>query len=242
MDHISQSTPQPIQQSITQSVIQSIPPIQSTTQSSQSIPPIQSTTQSSQPPHNWTTDNTTTVRNWKLSLTKASFVYQYVLDHTQTKMNRALVIIMILGAISTALNSVTTTLLTTNSTVHQYLSLAMSATVLIITTIITILSSLIKIYKWDTISADYSSFVNNMDQIYSLIAAELLLSPDLRGDAITFIQNTNDKVIALMQKSPNVDLRDYKNALLDYDKFIKGENVNFKCSQKYVTDGDVNIN
>ena len=48
-------------------------------------------------PKNWTPQNENVLKNWKASLDQYIFIYQFILDSVQTKLNRILVVIEILS-------------------------------------------------------------------------------------------------------------------------------------------------
>jgi len=208
--------------------------------------------------NNWSQANTNVLRNWKLSLAKSSYVYQYVLETTRIRWDRLLVLILLASTLSTVIsgistisltvNSETTTIignqtLTTNSESPTYrlVSLIINSIVLFLSAVITIAGGIIKIYKLDETVSTISAYIVKLDQFYAMVANQLILPDTLREDAVTFIKRENSNYLQLTQQGPDIDKYIEKTALLKYDDYLKDSSINFKLSQKYSNDALIDI-
>lgn len=200
--------------------------------------------------NNWNDVNDKVLRNWKTSLSESIYIYQYVLDNIQWKLNFILLVIKIFAVICGILAAILVALTgkDINGNVNNDTVVILSFTSSLIITIIfngiiaflnglvVILAYAIVIYKMDTNIAAYSAYINNMDQVYSTIASQLLLPYSLRTDAITFITNMDKTFTDLIAKNPNIDLSDQEKAMKDYKRFIDGKIINYNYAQKYSKD------
>jgi len=209
--------------------------------------------------NNWNDQDENTLRSWKTSLVQYLHIYQFVLDSAQTKMNRVLFAVEILGVFASILatisagalgfsklSSTNTTLTTIGSqatfTTADIIAFVISILVAIINLIITLLNRLIKIYKWDTTITTCASYITSMDQIYSTISVELSLPRTSRSEASKFIKDNLINYLDLIKNSPNIDLADQETAMIQYERFIKGKIKNFHLTQKYAKeDNDISV-
>ena len=204
--------------------------------------------------NNWNTINDDVLRKWKTSLLGSIYIYQYVLDKTQTNLNRILFAMKTLSALCVMLSSIlialtgkdpngnvvnnnTFVLLSFTST--QIITIIFNGLIIIMCCISVVLGHLNTIYKMDTNISLYSAYINNMDQVYSSIATQLLLPYNLRTDAIKFITDMNVTYTDLIKKSPNVEIADQEDAMKQYDKYVDGKIKNYNYSQKYSKDDNV---
>lgn len=189
--------------------------------------------------NNWSESNATTLRNWKQSLSKASFIYQYVLEGSKTTLNRVMMTALLLSTISTVISGISTMALTVDKPTYKLIALIINIVLFVISALLSFLNGAVKIYKWDEIVASYTSYIEKMDQIYSVIASQLVLPPNLREDALTFIKNQSETYLNLIRQSPDIDSSLYRTANKAYAKFLQDDGVNFKCSQKYKNDDSI---
>ena len=208
--------------------------------------------------NNWSPANTDVLRTWKISLAKTSFIYQYVLDSTKNKLDKLLIFALILSVISTIFSGISTisltvntkiTIITNNSTTemsmnnqsYKTLALVINIILFVFTALISLSNGIIKIYKYDETVAQISSYIERLDQIYSVIANELILPDILREDAVTFIKRENDNYLKLLQQSPNIDKTMEHNAILKYNVYLVDNGNNFNISQKYNNDAMIEV-
>lgn len=192
-----------------------------------------SPTSDAQVNNNWSETNMNTLRNWKISLIKASFIYQLVSENSKSKLNTILVLSLILSTISTIISGLSTMALTVDNPTYKLVALIINGILFVISAIITFLHGAVKIYKWDEIVATFTAYIEKIDQLYSIVANQLVLPDSLRIDAIVFIKNQSEHYLNLIKQSPDIDTSDYQNANIEYMKYLKDESVNFKYSQKY---------
>jgi hypothetical protein len=172
--------------------------------------------------------------NWKNSLIKTSFIYQYLVDKYKRKLNIILVLLLLFNTFSTLLSTVTTTTQTVDKPVYKLVSLIISAVILTVSAIVLFLSGLLKIYKFDDIFMSYSSYVDAVDHLYAVIDAQLSLPTEQRDDAIGFIRDTGKVYEKLIQQSPNISISSYGSAIKQYEKFLtnRHDGLNYKLSHK----------
>ena len=187
--------------------------------------------------NNWTDKNTQTVRSWKSSVSKASFIYESVLEKYKKKLDNTLLLALLFNTIATILSAISVSLLTIDD--YRWVAFGFNVVLFILNGCVTLLNGKIKIYKWDELVTTVSIFIEKLDQFYAVIANELVLPDHLRGDAIKFIKDESSNYLTIMQQSPQVYPSDYKIANDDYKKFIEDNSVNFKISQKYNNDDSV---
>jgi hypothetical protein len=212
--------------------------------------------------NNWNDQNENTLRNWKTSLVQSIFIYQFILDKTQIRFNRILFSNEILGGISSLISTISATILsvnkglnpattynntsaqniTINSSPIDYIALALTICVAILSITVTIMTRIIKIYKLDTTIATFTAFISNMDYIYSSISVELTKPKYLRMDANVFINNMSSTYSDLIKNSPNIDIEDQEAAGIQYAKYIDGKTTNFNITQKYAyNDNNISV-
>lgn len=189
--------------------------------------------------NNWTDANTSTLRNWKQSLAKASFMYQYVLEGAKNKLNNILLIALILSTASSVISGISSLALTVDNPSYKLAALIINIIVFIISVLITFLNGAIKIYKWDEIVTNYTAYIEKMDQLYSIIAHELVLPSALRDNAVDFIKTQGEIYLNLIRQSPDIDSSLYREANKEYIKFLQDDTISFKCSRKYKMDDSV---
>lgn len=200
--------------------------------------------------NNWNDQNEITLRNWKTSLVQSLFIYQFILDKTQKRLNGILFTVEILGGLSSLISTISATILSVNKGLNSivnnspidYIALALTICVAILSVTVTVITRIIKIYKWDTTISTYSVFISNMDNIYTLIAVELTKPTNLRTDANVFINTVSSTYSDLIKNSPNIDIDEEEEATSQYAKYIEGKTTNFNMTQKYAyNDNNVSV-
>jgi len=181
--------------------------------------------------NNWTSRNTDTVRNWKNTMSKSGFIYDYVRDKYKRLLDDVLLAALIMSTISTIISGVSTALLAIGS--YQWVTFGINIALLVLTGAVSVLTGAVRIFKWDEVVATISTYIEKLDFFYALTASELLLPDKLREDAVDFIKKNDDTFMELMKATPNIDSEEYKKAAVEYKQFVADEMNNFKCSQKY---------
>jgi len=176
----------------------------------------------------WTEPNVEILRNWRNNLSKTSFIYQHVLHKYQLRLNRLLVVSLLLSTMSALLASISTLSLTRNEELYRFLSLAMSGTIFILAAITTIINGMIKIYKFEDIITSFSAFVDKIDNMCSTISAQLILPNKMKEQSLVFIKSCNESYSQIIKSAPMVDQNDFEVAKSSYEKFRKNEAINYK--------------
>lgn len=193
--------------------------------------------------NNWNQQNTQTLRAWKTSLSKASFIYDYVLEDAKTKLNRILVCSLIITMLSTIISGISTIALTVGNDQPAYktAALVINAVLIGLGALATCLTGIIKIYKLDDIVSTISAYLVKLDQLYCEIANELVLPESSRENAVTFIKKESENYLNLMKQSPTVDSSKEQEAILKYTAFLEDDEKNFTLTQKYNNDQIIDI-
>ncbi len=177
--------------------------------------------------NNWTHENKLTLANWKNSLSKASFVYQYAKDIKKQKLNKLSLVSLILTVIATAISGGVSLAISSSEQQYKIVALVCSIIVFGINSAASIINSIInKIYRLDTDVEAYTKYIENIDILFAEISSTFNLSPRLREDALIFIPKENKKYDELIRKGPDIDNSLYLEAIKKYDKFIKIQQLN----------------
>lgn len=191
--------------------------------------------------NNWSKTNTDTVRNWKHSISTASFIYQTVLEKYKGKLDKFLIVALIFSTLNTIVSAVSSALLVVDDTSYIWIIFGFNVTMFILNGIVTVINGSIKIFKWDELVTSISNFIEKLDGFYATISSQLVLPAKLRGNAVEFIKDENIDYVRLMQQSPDLTPSDYKLAGGKYKEFLEDNSLNFKVAQKYNEDAVIDI-
>ena len=181
------------------------------------------------PNNGWTREATKTVVEWKKFLDKTNFVYQYLLDTNRTRVNRVLVMALLVGCLNTIISGVATTTLTVKSERYELVSLILNCVILVLNGLNAFFNGYLKIYKFDGIFTSYALYDERVDKLSAVINTELLLPDRLREDATTFISRVNKEYSDLLKQRPDVNASDCAVAVSKFDKMVN----NSKQSERY---------
>lgn len=170
------------------------------------------------PLHHWTEPNVQTLRSYKISLARSSYIYRYVLDKKKSALNKILVASLLASTFNTLISGLSTMALTIDNKYYVYFSLATNVALFILSAMIAIVNGAIKIYKLDDLVGTYSTYIEKIDQMFSIVSNQLVLPPLLREDAIDFIRRESKNYLELMKSSPNLDASDEEQAARSYEK------------------------
>lgn len=184
----------------------------------------------------WTDENKNTLRTWKNSLSKASFIYQYTLDYKKTIFTRLLIAILFIATITTVISSVSTILMTVDREGYKIAALVINIIIAILGGIAAILAGIIKIFKLDEIITNITIYISKLDRIYSIVANHLVLPDNLKDSASTFIKTVSKEYLELIQNSPDIENNLETEAIQKHNEFMQNKDNNFKLSQKYDND------
>lgn len=192
--------------------------------------------------NNWTDKNEKTLRAWKMSLSKALFVYETVLEVFEKKNNKIKVIVLILSIVSTIISSISTFALTnTTDEIYGTIALVINILMIIINAVMSFMNGYVQIYRLDKRVKNYTSYIDKLDQFYSEIANILILPAKLRPDALEFIKNKNKQYLDILKNSPTIPSTENANALIKYEKYLKDSSEYFKFAQKYNSDTIIDV-
>ena len=182
--------------------------------------------------NNWTESNVQTLRDWKTSTYKASFIFETILEKYRVKINKFLLWSLICSTISTILSAISSTVLAVNNTL-VWVSLGFNIGIFILNGIVTILNGGLEIYKWNEKVEHISKHIEKLDNFYSEISSELVLPDNLRLDAINFIKKYDTMYVNIMRQRPDISTSEYIDSNKKYSEFIKGNTINYNHAQKF---------
>lgn len=183
--------------------------------------------------NDWSKENYMTIRNWKETLVKNSFIYQHLIDKYKSRLNRILILALILSTIATLLASVSTTIQGFGNKKGEVAVFFIGIFTIIINGIITISNGYIKIYKFDDILTSYTAYIEKVDNLCYLIIDQLGQPVHLRVNATVFISKHSKAYLNIMQNTPAISTDDLNEATSQYDKYLSNRTLNYKFSQKF---------
>ena len=213
------TTTEPNLSNIDMNVISDTDPLQLT-----NLRPISSST------NNWTDKNTETLRNWKASISKASFIYEAIIEKFKRFDNVFSGLVYAAGVVATFIATISASLDMTTYPAAIFRLIIINA---IIAAASAVFSEILRRFKWKDKVKDFSNFVERLDAFYSTVAGELILPINLRQDAIEFIRRNNETYMSIMKDSPQISLSNHADASKKYAKFLEDSGHSFKCAQKY---------
>lgn len=176
--------------------------------------------------NSWTEQNTRIVRIWKETLHKTSFTYRYVYELYKKRLNRIMIGIIIINAIATIFNGLSTISLTTDNVIYKYIALALNAATFLMAGLSTILPAIAKIYKYDEYISSLMAYNAKLDAKYSQYAGLLMLPNKMREYAYDFIKAENDSFVELIRQNPEIDPDNQDKALSKYKTYLDLNPIN----------------
>lgn len=202
------------------------------------IDPIDGASDISDNHNHWDVDSYNTVNNWKKSLAKSYFIYQFLIDEYKKKYNRMLISVLIFSTLATILTAINTTMQEVDDDVFfKKQTFVINIILCIVNGVIFIGNGIIKIYKFDQIISDYTSYVEKLDGLCSVIHDQLILPSRMREDAKEFIKKRHPQYTDLIKKSPMISTSDYKSASKKYDTFTTDREIHDELSERYKIKG-----
>lgn len=190
--------------------------------------------------HNWTDINTQTLRNWKISLQRAMYIYDYVYDNLNNKLRRIKICIICFSVLIFIAGGISTAMLAYSNT-NNIIVLVFAIIITAFEGVNIGLASVNQLYGWDQLLSSYAVYQEKLDNLNSTIASQLILPEELREDAISFIKKEHDTYLALIKVSPKLSTTDHKMALKEYNDFLEGNSLNFRLAQKYSSDAMIDV-
>lgn len=173
-----------------------------------------------------------TLRSWKLSLSKALFIYDEVSHIVSRRLNNISLSILIIGSISSIISGIGALTLSVDDARYQIVGTVINCVVFVLSVIITSLQGIIKIYNLSENLNNYSTYYEKLDHMYSLIANYLALPKNVRGDPVEFIKKESENYLELIRQSPRIDSKYHRIAEEKYNRFIVDDCINYKLAWK----------
>ena len=191
---------------------------------------------------NWSQKNLETLRGWKTSLDRSKFIYQYILEKTRTKLNRLMLITLLLNSVSTVLSSVSSSsLIFGEASQESNVVMGLNIAMFFIAAISTGIAGVIKIYKYDTKILNYSHFLDEIENLHGTVSGQLILSNSMKEDANIFIPREHKALQKLLKTSPDIDPSYAVEADVGYAAFVANRNTSFATATEAVDDTRVDI-
>lgn len=186
-------------------------------------PPIEILSSDSQKDTHWNDENTETIRNWKESIAKSTFIYQVVLEKYKKTLKDLMHVGLIFGVIQSVVSGITSTMLSVDEKTYRYISIALSILTFLISIIINYVNGRIKLYELNDNVTCLSNYIIKADEFYFKISTELSKPKKLREDAIKLITEESNRYLKILNESPEIDNSDYKNATKEYYNFLEDD-------------------
>lgn len=176
----------------------------------------------------WTPESIKTLEIWKQKLIKTSYIYDYVLEKYKSRQDLLLIIIAIMGGLSSLLGSISSALIvptnteqdnnTTNTGASSYywVIFGLMICVSLCSSIVALLSYIIKLKQWTPYCQTISECINKVDDLYTVFENQSILPYSERDNASTFIQKYNVEFINTINLLPNITPSDYEEANNEY--------------------------
>lgn len=163
-----------------------------------------------------------TLKQWEYNLRKSSNIYGYVLEKNKKYITYSQIIILILSTILTLVGAGNSTILTFNEvteTVSKYenFNWIVSIIVFFASFVITVITGIQKITKWDQYVADINKFIGAIDSYYAKIVSIINYPGITEEKLIQFLTTEYDTYVNIMAKSPEISLNDKKK----YEKLFE---------------------
>jgi hypothetical protein len=193
--------------------------------------------------NHWNPNNTNTLKNWKRTIARSSYIYEYNLEVYKTRVERIFIVVLLFSTISTVIGAVSAALLAVDTGIDNqnltYATLAITVITTVISGIITFLTGIIKIKKWDELITAISKYIVELDNFYAVISSMLMLPDRLREDAVMFIKENAKEFSNLMKTSPDLSPSNVSKGRKSYEKFLEDKAKNYKLANKYDTDDTI---
>ena len=164
-----------------------------------------------------------TIRSWKQSLLKTSFVYQYILEKYKNSLNNCLLVMLIINSLNAIISGITTTTLTVDDAIYKKITLGFNVSILFFNLVNLIAIGYVKQYDLDKMVEKLSIYIQKIDGLYYKVSGKLILPDNLRGDIDTFIEKENEYYLELVNDSPDVPNSYYVEGNKEYLEYLENE-------------------
>lgn len=182
----------------------------------------------------WNQQNLDTIKSWRRSISRTSFIYQLVTDKYNTRLSRFLLAAFIINTIISMLAALKVVFNVVVADWVQNLKISFDAITLILATTVMILNGTMKMFDWQTFVTSCSKYIERLESLYAVVAGTLGLPAELRGNAVSFITKTDRMYLDLMRQRPQLRPSDYTWASTNYETFIKNQAHSYELTQKYI--------
>jgi len=172
----------------------------------------------------WTEQNEKTIKRWQLDIEKVCFIYNEILSFYIRRLKIALLVALIVGAFVTILAGINSVLIFLEL---RWLTIMISVFIFVGNAVVIISTGLIKIQHWETRIISLTKYVEKLTTSWFQFEIELSMGADQRQNASDFIKRADGEYLYLMRETPNVTMRDYKNANNIYKERLLEEYVSF---------------
>jgi len=191
--------------------------------------------------NNWTQQNMDTLKIWKQNVSKASFIYETVLEKYKRKVNRLQIVTLIISALASIISAVSSALVAIENEKFVWIIFSFNIILFIFNSTNTVMNGILKITKWDNLITEISAYIERLDSFYVTISSEIILPDKLRKNALDFIKKEDQNYLNIMQQCPNIYPSDYINANTKYKQFMQDNSINYKVAQKYCNDAKIDV-
>lgn len=191
-------------------------------------------TNNPQPVNGWNQQNSDTIKSWRRSISRTSFIYQLVSDKYNTRLSRVLLVAFIINTIISMLSAIKVVFNVVEDDWVKDLRISFDVITLILAASVTLLNGVAKMFDWQTFVTECSKYIERLESLYATVAGTIGLPPELRSNAVNFITKTDRTYLDLMRQRPQMRPNDYTWASENYETFIKKQSDSFESTQKYV--------
>jgi hypothetical protein len=181
----------------------------------------------------WTEKNINTVRNWKASIFKTIYTYEYIVEKYTAKIQKFMTLLLICTTLSTIISAVSSALLGTDNKSYLYAILGLNMALFIFNAISTVLNGCIKINGWSELIKPLPKFIEKLDSYYAIISGELVLPIHIRNNGTDFIKKHYTEYLNIMTHTPDISPSEKKEVSQKYLTYLSDIKQNFESEQKY---------
>lgn len=156
-----------------------------------------------------------TLKHWRKRGLKIAFIYDFVLDKYQQRLDLFTLVSFILTALSTlsALSN-----LGLNDCDYPNLSIVMKAIAATLSLGAAIFTGIIRVKGWTYLINDYLKYSDKVEHFLAELISELTLPRNVRSSSEEFVMRNKDKFLMLLSNAPNISHDDYLKANKAYEE------------------------
>jgi hypothetical protein len=170
------------------------------------------------PDNRWTPGNTNTVIQWREESSKLHTIYDILFEKYKLYLDRSLVMSLILSTLSAFIAAIASAL-SINSAEYTWIIFCFNIIICLLSGTVTIISGMIKIYKWDELVSEINGYNSKLDTFCAEVSSQLILPEQLRISAVDFIKKEHDKYQNIQSDRPKISHSDFVKAEEEYYKY-----------------------